>query len=117
MLNQQKNLPDLTISHPILYVPNTQATHTLYKKQRSEDTPKTSTSSFKENEFQQIYFGKDAKTSIYKKRSMQNPRAAQKKNASKNEPVESGKTSLSVTIDVDEPSLKLKSEYRFFIGY
>lgn len=48
---------------------------------------------------------------------MQNPRAAQKKNASKNEPVESGKTSLSVTIDVDEPSLKLKSEYRFFIGY
>lgn len=79
MLNQQKNLPDLTISHPILYVPNTQETHTLYKKQRSEDTPKTSTSSFKENEFQQIYFGKDAKTSIYKKRSMQNPRAAQKK--------------------------------------
>lgn len=48
---------------------------------------------------------------------MQNPRAAQKKNASKNEPVESGKRSLSVTIDVDEPSLKLKSEYRFFIGY
>lgn len=50
---------------------------------------------------------------------MQNTRAAQKKNASKNEPVESGKRSLSVTIDVDEPSpsLKLKSEYRFFIGY
>lgn len=117
MLNQQKNLPDLTISHPILYVPNTQATHTLYKKQRSEDTPKTSTSSFKENQFQQIYFGKDAKTSPYKKDQCKTPEQHRKNNASKNEPVESGKRSLSVTIDVDEPSLKLKSEYRFFIGY
>lgn len=52
-----------------------------------------------------------------KKDQCKTPEQHRKKNASKNEPVESGKTSLSVTIDVDEPSLKLKSEYRFFIGY
>lgn len=52
-----------------------------------------------------------------KKDQCKTPEQHRKNNASKNEPVESGKRSLSVTIDVDEPSLKLKSEYRFFIGY
>lgn len=64
------------VAHPISYDQNKQWTHTLYKKRRSENTPKRS---FRSVSFIDLF--KNRRQNIHlQKRSMKTPSAAQTKN-------------------------------------
>lgn len=82
---------------PISYAPKTQGTHTLCKKKRSDP----STSSLRTVSFKKIIPEETPKHLFSTEKKVTTGKTLRK--------VESSKRSLSVTIDVDEPSLKLKS--------
>lgn len=82
---------------PISYAPKTQGRHTLCKKKRSDP----STSSLRTVSFKKIIPEETPKHLFSTEKKVTTGKTLRK--------VESSKRSLSVTIDVDEPSLKLKS--------